>query len=43
MVKLEPNRNERVSVQYMDGRVVRDVKYKTVEDDLAAQRCVLVG
>ncbi|MVN78232.1 preprotein translocase subunit SecA [Hymenobacter sp. HMF4947] len=36
------NRNEKVSVQYMDGRVVRDVKYKTVEEDLAAQRCVLV-
>jgi preprotein translocase subunit SecA len=36
------NRNDKVSVQYMDGRVVRDVKYKTVEEDLAAERCVLV-
>jgi preprotein translocase subunit SecA len=36
------NRNEKVSVQYMDGRVVRDVKYKTVEDDLISNRCVLV-
>ena len=36
------NRNDKVSVQYMDGRVVRDVKYKTVEQDVLAQRCVLV-
>ncbi|SMB96464.1 protein translocase subunit secA [Hymenobacter roseosalivarius DSM 11622] len=37
------NRNEKVSVQYMDGRIVRDVKYKTVEDDVLNNRCVLVG
>jgi len=36
------NRNDRVSVQYMDGRVVRDVKYKTVEQDVLSSRCVLV-
>ncbi|HEX8657932.1 MAG TPA: preprotein translocase subunit SecA [Hymenobacter sp.] len=36
------NRNEKVSVQYMDGRVVRDVKYKTVEQDVLQHRCVLV-
>jgi len=36
------NRNEKVSVQYMDGRVVRDVKYKTVEQDVLEHRCVLV-
>ncbi|QDA60772.1 preprotein translocase subunit SecA [Hymenobacter jejuensis] len=36
------NRNEKVSVQYMDGRIVRDVKYKTVEDDVLNNRCVLV-
>ncbi|GAA4012522.1 preprotein translocase subunit SecA [Hymenobacter fastidiosus] len=36
------NRNEKVSVQYMDGRIVRDVKYKSVEDDLTHNRCVLV-
>ncbi|MDX5437350.1 MAG: preprotein translocase subunit SecA, partial [Pontibacter sp.] len=35
-------RNDRVSVQYMDGRVVKDVKYKTVEDDLLHNRCVLI-
>ena len=37
------NRNEKVTVQYMDGRIVSDVKYKTVEDDLLHNRCVLVG
>jgi preprotein translocase subunit SecA len=36
------NRNDKVTVQYMDGTMKRDVKYKTVEEDLAAQRCVLV-
>jgi preprotein translocase subunit SecA len=36
------NRNDKVSVQYMDGRIVRDVKYKTVEDDLLNNRCVLL-
>ena len=36
------NRNDKVSVQYMDGRVVRDVKYKTVEQDVLQHRCVLV-
>ncbi|WP_324675711.1 preprotein translocase subunit SecA [Hymenobacter sp. GOD-10R] len=36
------NRNDKVSVQYMDGRIVRDVKYKTVEDDLINNRCVLL-
>ena len=36
------NRNDKVSVQYMDGRIVRDVKYKTVEEDVLHNRCVLV-
>jgi preprotein translocase subunit SecA len=36
------NRNDKVTVQYMDGSIKRDVKYKSVEEDLAAQRCVLV-
>ncbi|WP_161890030.1 preprotein translocase subunit SecA [Pontibacter russatus] len=35
-------RNDRVNVQYMDGRVLKDVKYKTVEDDLMHNRCVLL-
>ncbi|WP_139925710.1 preprotein translocase subunit SecA [Hymenobacter sp. DG01] len=36
------NRNEKVSVQYMDGRIVRDVKFKQVEDDLLNDRAVLI-
>lgn len=36
------NRNEKVSVQYADGRVVRDVKYKNVEDDILNRRCILI-
>jgi len=36
------NRNERISVQYTDGRVVKDVKYKTVEDDINNGRCVVI-
>lgn len=35
-------RNERVSVQYNDGRVLKDVKFKSVEDDLLHNRCVLI-
>ncbi|QCR23420.1 preprotein translocase subunit SecA [Pontibacter sp. SGAir0037] len=35
-------RNDRVSVQYMDGRVLKDVKYKNVEQDLLDNRCVLL-
>jgi len=36
------NRNDRVSVQYRDGSVKRDVKYKTVEADVLSNRCVLI-
>ncbi|MFA0962125.1 preprotein translocase subunit SecA [Roseivirga sp. BDSF3-8] len=35
-------RNERVSVQYTDGRVVKDVKFKNVEEDLRNNRCVII-
>jgi preprotein translocase subunit SecA len=36
------NRNDKVSVQYTDGRVLRDVKYKKVEDDLRNNRCIII-
>ena len=36
------SRNDKVSVQYNDGRVLRDVKYKNVENDLLNHRCVLI-
>ena len=36
------NRNDKVNVQYMDGRMLRDVKYKSVEQDVTSGRAVLV-
>lgn len=36
------NRNDKVSVQYMDGSVKKGVKYKTIEDDLLNNKCVLI-
>ena len=36
------NRNDKVNVQYPDGRVLRDVKYKKVEDDIINNRCVII-
>ncbi|WP_209331193.1 preprotein translocase subunit SecA [Lunatimonas salinarum] len=35
-------RNDRVSVRYMDGVVKKDVKYKSVEQDLAEAKCVVI-
>lgn len=36
------NRNDKVNVQYPDGRVMRDVKYKKVEDDILNNRCIVI-
>jgi preprotein translocase subunit SecA len=36
------SRNQRVNVQYADGSVKKDVKYKTVENDLQSNKCVLI-
>ncbi len=35
-------RNDRVSVQYLDGSIKEDVKFKTVEEDIAHNKCVLI-
>ena len=35
-------RNDRVSVQYADGTVKKDVKFKTVEQDIENNKCVLI-
>jgi preprotein translocase subunit SecA len=35
-------RNDRVSVKYMDGTVKKDVKYKTVEEDVENNRCIII-
>lgn len=36
------NRNDKVTVQYPDGRVLKDVKYKKVEEDIKAGRCIVI-
>jgi preprotein translocase subunit SecA len=36
------NRNDKVTVQYTDGRVVKDVKYKKVEEDIKNNRCIII-
>lgn len=35
-------RNDKVTVQYTDGSIKKDVKYKKVEEDIKNNRCVLV-
>ena len=35
-------RNERVTVQYTNGTVKKDVKFKTIEEDLRNWECVLL-
>lgn len=35
-------RNDRVSVQYTDGSIKKDVKFKTVEEDLKNSRCIII-
>ncbi len=36
------NRNDKVNVQYPDGRVLKDVKYKKVEDDIKNGKCIVI-
>lgn len=35
-------RNDKVTVQYTDGRVLKDVKYKKVEEDIRNNRCIII-
>ncbi|TDB60440.1 preprotein translocase subunit SecA [Arundinibacter roseus] len=37
------DRNQKVTVQYRDGRVLKDVKYKKVEQDVESGTCVVVA
>ncbi len=34
--------NDKVSVKYTDGKIVTDVKYKKVEDDVLKGKCVII-
>jgi len=35
-------RNDKVSVQYTDGKVLKDVKFKKVEDDVKNGKCIVI-
>jgi preprotein translocase subunit SecA len=37
------DRNQKVTVQYRDGRVLADVKYKKVEHEVVSGECVVIG
>jgi preprotein translocase subunit SecA len=36
-------RNDKVTVQYPDGKVLKDVKFKKVEDDINNGRCIVIN
>jgi preprotein translocase subunit SecA len=36
------DRNQKVSVQYRDGRILRDVKFKKVEQEVKNGDCVVI-
>jgi preprotein translocase subunit SecA len=36
------NRNDKVTVQYADGRIAKDVKYKKVEEDILSGKCIVI-
>lgn len=37
-----PGRNDKVSVRYPDGTIKKDIKFKSVEEDVLANRCMLI-
>lgn len=42
LVQKVANRNDRVNVQYRDGSIKRDIKFKTVENDVLSGDAVLI-
>jgi preprotein translocase subunit SecA len=42
IVQKEPDRNAKVTVQYADGTIKKDVKYKSVSEDVKNGRCVVI-
>jgi Protein of unknown function (DUF1186) len=42
LVAAKINRNDKVNVRYLNGKVVSDVKYKKVEEDVLAGKCVVI-
>jgi preprotein translocase subunit SecA len=35
-------RNDKVTVQYTDGRILKDVKFKKVEEDIRSNKCIII-
>ncbi len=35
-------RNDKVTVQYTDGKVLKDVKFKKVEEDIRSNKCIII-
>ena len=42
LISTKIDRNAKVNVRYTDGKEVKEVKYKKVEDDVLAGKCVIV-
>jgi hypothetical protein len=40
ITKFRPN--DKINVRYTDGKMVRDVKYKTVKEDIQSGKCQIV-
>ena len=36
-------RNDKVSVQYLDGTIKQDVKFKSIEEDLKNNKCIILA
>ena len=41
-VELRSRRGNQMTVQYPDGKVLKDVKYKKVEEDIKNGRCIVI-
>ncbi len=42
LLSKEYGRNDKVSVKYNDGKILTDVKYKKIEDDIRADKCQII-
>jgi preprotein translocase subunit SecA len=42
LISTKIDRNSKINVRYTDGKLVNNVKYKKVEDDIAAGKCLIV-
>jgi hypothetical protein len=42
LLSKEYSRNDKVSVKYKDGRILTDIKYKKIEDDIRNNKCQII-